>query len=215
MLGCGSGRGFPKTDGHPHRSEVAVFSFRGAELLGIGFFLPRAPRSNAPDHIEPDQGSGDDLHDGNRSHLRNSAMAIIVLPGGHRLLGETDRNEASIRVRAGLPAGATLDQPNSSFANALLRLVHLGGDLADGNSVYPNVPKGLSRASQPVTSLIRGDPPPPLEYNGPGPYARIRTHRVAGSYPGRQPSTWTMEGSSYLGLLLRWPRGAGRGQRAC
>ena len=86
-------------------------------------------------------------------------MAIIVLPGGHRLLGETDRNEASIRLRAGLPAGATLDQPNSSFANALLRLVHLGGDLADGNSVYPNVPKGLSRASQPVTSLIRGDPP--------------------------------------------------------
>ena len=129
---------------------MAVFSFTGAELLGIGFFLPRP----------------------------------------------------SIRFRAGLPAGATLDQPNSSFANALLRLVHLGGDLADGNSVYPNVPKGLSRASQPVTSLIRGDPSPRWNTTDLALMLEFELIGVDGSYPGRQPSTWAMGGSSYLGLLL-------------
>ena len=104
--------------------------------------------------------------------------------------GKPTAMKPSIRLRAGLPAGATLDQPNSSFANALLRLVHLGGDLADGNSVYPNVPKGLSSCEPTRHQPHPRRSPPPLEYNGPGPYARIRTHRAAGSYPARQPSTW-------------------------
>ena len=76
-----------------------------------------------------------------------------------------------------------VDELGSSFADGLLRLIQVGINLADGSSVYPNVPKGLSRAGRPVTSLILNDrAPASCSKTQPSVKARVAS-RLAGLNP--------------------------------
>ncbi len=50
-----------------------------------------------------------------------------------------------------------VDELGSRFADGLHHLMLVGTNVADGSSVYPNVPKGLGRAGQLITSLVRSD----------------------------------------------------------
>ncbi len=95
-----------------------------------------------------------------------------------------------------------VDELGSSFADGLLRLIQVGINLADGSSVYPNVPKGLSRAGRPVISLILNDCAPRWNTTDSALMLEFELISVDGRDPGRQSSTWALEGWSHLGLLL-------------